>query len=47
VRKAVALPVHVFVDTKGVIVAGAIGTVGPDQMAKNLRAILPGVKVTP
>jgi thiol-disulfide isomerase/thioredoxin len=45
--KALELPVHLFVDAKGVITAGALGTVGPDQLAKDLQAILPGVKVTP
>ena len=45
--KAVALPVHFWVDKDGIVRAGAVGSVGPDLMAKNLQAILPGVTVTP
>lgn len=42
-----ALPVHFWVDHDGVIRAGALGGIGPDIMAENLAAILPGVTVTP
>jgi thiol-disulfide isomerase/thioredoxin len=44
---AVALPVHFWIDRGGVIRAGALGGIGPDIMAENLRTILPGVTVTP
>lgn len=44
---AIALPIHFWVDRDGIIRAGAIGGIGPDQMAENLRTILPGVTVTP
>ncbi len=44
---AIALPIHFWVDRDGIIRAGAIGGIGPDQMAENLRAILPGATVTP
>lgn len=44
---AVALPVHFWVDRDGIIRAGALGGIGPDVMAENLRTILPGVDVTP
>lgn len=43
----VALPVHFWVDRDGIIRAGALGGIGPDIMAENLAAILPGVTVTP
>jgi thiol-disulfide isomerase/thioredoxin len=44
---AVALPVHFWIDREGIIRAGALGGLGPDQMAENLGVILPGVEVTP
>ncbi len=44
---AVALPVHFWVDRDGIIRAGALGGLGPDEMATNLSTILPGVDVTP
>jgi thiol-disulfide isomerase/thioredoxin len=44
---AVALPVHFWIDRDGIIRAGALGGIGPDQMAEGLRTILPGVDVTP
>jgi thiol-disulfide isomerase/thioredoxin len=44
---AVALPVHFWVDRDGVIRAGALGGIGPDEMATQLGTILPGVTVTP
>ncbi len=44
---ALALPVHFWVDRDGIIRAGALGGIGPDVMAENLSAILPGVEVTP
>ncbi len=44
---AVALPVHFWVDTDGIIRAGALGGIGPDMMAESLAKILPGVDVTP
>jgi peroxiredoxin len=44
---AYALPIHFWVDTEGVVRAGALGGIGPDVMATNLAKILPGVTVTP
>jgi thiol-disulfide isomerase/thioredoxin len=44
---AVALPVHFWIDTDGVIRDGALGGIGPDIMARGLRTILPGVDVQP
>jgi thiol-disulfide isomerase/thioredoxin len=44
---ALALPLHYFVDAKGVVRDAAIGGLGPDQMARSLRTILPGVDVKP
>ncbi len=42
-----ALPVHFFVDARGIVRDGAIGGIGPDVMARGLAAIMPGVDVTP
>ncbi|MEO7664066.1 MAG: TlpA disulfide reductase family protein [Candidatus Limnocylindrales bacterium] len=44
---AIALPVHFWVDRDGIVRAGALGGIGPDIMAENLKTILPGVNVTP
>jgi len=44
---AYALPVHFWVDKDGVVRDGALGGIGPDVMAAGLKAILPGVNVTP
>ncbi|TFG69188.1 MAG: TlpA family protein disulfide reductase [Thermomicrobiales bacterium] len=44
---AVALPVHFWNDTEGIVRDGALGGIGPDVMADGLRSILPGVDVTP
>ena len=44
---AVALPVHFWIDKDGIIRDGALGGIGPDIMARGLKAILPGVDVTP
>ena len=44
---AVALPVHFWIDTDGVIRDGALGGIGPDVMSAGLRTILPGVEVGP
>jgi len=44
---AVALPVHYWIDAKGIVRDGALGGIGPDQMAQSLALILPGVEVTP
>jgi thiol-disulfide isomerase/thioredoxin len=44
---AVALPVHYWIDAKGIVRDGALGGIGPDVMAKGLESILPGVDVTP
>lgn len=44
---ALALPVHFWVDTTGVIRDGALGGIGADIMAEGLRTILPGVTVEP
>jgi cytochrome c biogenesis protein CcmG, thiol:disulfide interchange protein DsbE len=45
--RAAALPVHYWIDAEGIVRDGAFGGIGPDVMAKGLRAILPGVDVTP
>ena len=45
--RAAALPVHFWVDAKGIVRDGAVGSIGPDQMAQALATILPGVNVTP
>jgi len=44
---AVALPIHFWIDTEGIVRDGALGGIGPDQMAQSLALILPGVTVTP
>ena len=44
---APVLPVHFWIDTDGIIRAGALGGIGPDIMASHLQTILPGVEVTP
>ena len=43
----VALPIHFWIDTEGIVRAGALGGIGPDIMAQSLAKILPGVTVTP
>ncbi|MDA8237547.1 MAG: TlpA disulfide reductase family protein [Chloroflexi bacterium] len=42
---AVALPVHYWIDATGVVREAALGGLGPDQMARDLGAILPGVTI--
>ena len=44
---AAALPVHYFIDAQGIVRDAALGGLGADTMASGLRAILPGVTVTP
>ena len=44
---ALALPIHFWVDSEGIIRDGALGGLGPDAMASALETILPGVEVTP
>jgi thiol-disulfide isomerase/thioredoxin len=44
---AIALPVHFWIDAKGVVRDGAAGGIGADTMVHGLQAILPGVDVTP
>lgn len=44
---AVALPVHYWIDKDGIVRDGALGGIGPDQMAQSLALILPGVTVRP
>jgi len=44
--KAIALPIHFWVDRDGIVRAGALGGVGSDVMASSLATILPGVEVT-
>ena len=44
---AAALPVHYFIDAQGVVRDAALGGLGPDQMARALGTILPGVDVRP
>jgi thiol-disulfide isomerase/thioredoxin len=43
--EAVALPVHFWIDRDGIIRDGALGGIGPDIMARGLRAIMPDVTV--
>jgi hypothetical protein len=42
---AVALPVHYWIDAAGVVQDAALGGLGPDQMARGLATILPGVTI--
>ena len=44
---AVVLPVHYWIDAKGVIRDGAYGGIGPDIMAVGLSRIMPGATVSP
>jgi len=44
---AVVLPVHYWIDARGVIRDGAYGGIGPDIMAVGLSRIMPGVTVSP
>jgi len=44
---AIALPVHFWIDTEGIVRDGALGGIGPDIMAQGLQTILPDVTVTP
>lgn len=44
---AIALPMHFWVDADGIVRYGAVGGIGPDEMVRGLRTILPGVEVTP
>jgi thiol-disulfide isomerase/thioredoxin len=45
--RAIALPIHFWVDADGVVRDGALGGVGPVAMAAGLQTILPGIDVTP
>jgi thiol-disulfide isomerase/thioredoxin len=42
---AVALPVHYWIGVDGVVQEAALGGLGPDEMARNLGTILPGVTI--
>ena len=44
---AVVLPVHYWIDAKGIVRDGAYGGIGGDIMAQGLGKILPGVTVSP
>jgi len=44
---AVALPVHFWIGADGIVKDGALGGIGPDQMAESLQLILPDANVTP
>ncbi|MBI3748348.1 MAG: redoxin domain-containing protein [Chloroflexi bacterium] len=44
---AVALPVHFWIDAKGIVRDGAASGIGADTMVHGLESILPGVDVTP
>jgi cytochrome c biogenesis protein CcmG/thiol:disulfide interchange protein DsbE len=44
---AIALPVHFWIDAKGIVRDGAAGGIGAETMVHGLQAILPGVDVTP
>lgn len=41
------LPIHFWIDKDGIIQAGALGGVGRDVFAANLRKVMPGVTITP
>lgn len=43
----VGLPTHLFIDSSGIIRAGAIGSVGRDLLARSLSLVMPGTTVTP
>lgn len=40
---AAALPVHYWIDANGIVQDAALGGLGPDEMARGLATILPGV----
>jgi peroxiredoxin len=42
---ALALPVHYWVDEAGIVRDAALGGLGPEQMARSLGTILPGVTI--
>ena len=42
---ALALPVHYWIDEAGIVQDAALGGLGPDQMARGLGTILPGVTI--
>jgi peroxiredoxin len=42
---ALALPVHYWIDEAGIVQDAALGGLGPDQMARGLATILPGVTI--
>jgi thiol-disulfide isomerase/thioredoxin len=43
---ALALPIHFWIDTDGIVRDGALGAIGPDVMVHGVQTILPGVEVT-
>jgi len=42
-----APPIHFWIDKGGIVRAGALGRIGADVMATNLRTVMPGVTITP
>ena len=42
---ALALPVHYWIDEAGIVRDAALGGLGPEQMARGLATILPGVTI--
>jgi hypothetical protein len=44
---AIALPVHFWIDSSGVIRDGSLGGIGPDVMATGPKTIMPWVDVKP
>ena len=42
---AIALPVHYWIDEEGMVRDAALGALGPDQMARSLGTIMPGVTI--
>ena len=42
---ALALPVHYWIDEAGIVRGAALGGLGPQQMARSLGTILPGVTI--
>ena len=45
--RAIALPVHFWVDRDGIVRFGALGGIGADIMGEGVASILPGVTVEP
>lgn len=44
---ALALPIHFWVDRRGIIRDGALGGLGPQDMARGIQSVMPEIEVTP